>query len=138
MTQPSCIVASFDVPIIEPLMNYGLTYSQKKYWYSTQLNSPALRYVVATHCRSSKILWLSRAYPGGKSAPEILNEITPFLPQEKVMADRLFRFNHHCMVAEPYSCQYTKEFNSTRSSVERRIGVLRNWNVVRRDFGDER
>jgi len=90
---------------------------------------------VATHCETSEIVWLSRAYPGAKSEYKILEEIeTLLVPGEKLMADRLFRFHKNCIVADPFPSDYTHHFDSIRSSVERRIGVLRDYAIVKNTF----
>ena len=128
---PSCIIDGFDVRIREPLCNTGKPYSQKKYWYSYKYSSPALRYVIAVHCESAEVLWVSRAYPGATSELRITEELDGLLlDEEKMLGDRLFRFNNRFICAEAHYCEYSRNVDSMRSLVERRIRVIRNFTVA--------
>jgi hypothetical protein len=128
---PSCIIDGFDVPIREPLCNSGKPYSQKNHWYSYKFSQPALRYVIAVHCESAEVVWISRAYPGATSELRIVEELRDvLLDGEKLLGDRLFRFSQRFICAEAHYCEYSRNVDSMRSLVERRIRVLRNFAVV--------
>ena len=87
--------------------------------------------MIAVHCESAEVVWISRAYPGATSELRIVEELRDvLLDGEKLLGDRLFRFSQRFICAEAHYCEYSRNVDSMRSLVERRIRVLRNFAVV--------
>ena len=133
---PSSTIDGFDVPIKEPKVNRDLSYEQKKHWYSYKFQGPALRYLIVTHMKSNEIIWCSKAYPGATSEIGIAEtELGPLmLPEERMLGDRLFRNSDYFTTATSHSCGYTYCVDSLRSAVERRIRVLRTFEVLKQEW----
>ena len=126
------MVDGFDCPIQEPACNRKLAYMDKDHWHSIK-EGVAVRFVVAIHMETYEIIWLSKSYPGGASEINIIEEeLFPlFVANEKVLGDRLFRYEGRVITSEAYQCEKTRSVNTLRQSVERRINVVRSWKISR-------
>ena len=70
-----------------------------KIWYSSKFQGAGLRYEVGICIRTGDIVWFNGPYPCGWGPDiKIFNQKLKILLQtfEKVMADRLYRFNLKC------------------------------------------
>lgn len=104
--------------------------AQRQRWASHKVG-PALRYVIGVHMRTGKYLWLSNAYRGGASEIGIVSEeLFPHMGQnERLLADRLFRYSPRFITATGFDCEFTRQVNAIRSSVERQIRVLKHFRM---------
>ena len=90
-----------------------------------------------THVETGKFLWVSRAFPGGTSEPMILlSYLQPLLlPGERILADRLFRhYDDVSITSTGYDCERTRRLDSVRSRIERRIGRLASFGILRNTY----
>lgn len=127
LVSPSCIADGFDCPILDPRI---IPFARRVVYHSHKIGH-ALRYVVAVHINSGKFVWLSNSYPGATSEIAICrNELFPLLlPNERIMADRLFRFSDRFLTATGTRCALTTWVNTVRSLVERRIGLIKHFRI---------
>merc|ERR1712110_289283 len=80
-----------------------------------------------------EFLWVSPAFPGGAYEPAVAMErLLPLLQQEeKVLADRLYRFHHQFLTSTGRRDEWSRRIDSVRSRVERRIGRLNSFAIFR-------
>ena len=131
---PSCIVDGFDVPVREPFSNRDLSFNEKKVWFSTKIGHVAIKYLLAVHCDSGEIVWLSCPHPGGTYEPNMCAEILGKRTQnEKFCADRLYRYHHAFITSDGDHSLKSDTVDSLRSLVERVIKKIRVFAVL----GDE-
>lgn len=131
VVSPSAIFDGAECPIKEPV---NMSFTNRKQFYSRKCKGAGLKYIFAVHVETGYFLWVSAAFPGGASEPAIVidNLGHEIIDNERWMGDRLFRnYKDYFIVAEAHDCEYSDTFNSIRSLVERRIGLLNNMGIFR-------